>query len=200
MKHAVIVAHPEPRSLSLSIAAVYAEAVARDGGVVFMRDLYRMGFDPCLKRGEIPHANGFHPEADVLAERAALTDADVFAFIYPLWFNAPPAMLKGYLDRVFGMGFGYGPVLGGGNVGLLTGRRLANITTSGAPRAWIRKEGSLDALKNLYDGHFASVCGLEPAAHLHFGGVTEGMRADAARSILTEVAQSVSRLFPNKAS
>ena len=56
-------------------------------------------------------------------ERARIEAADVYALIYPLWFNAPPAILKGYVDRVFSLGFGYDAELGG-NRPLLAGKQL----------------------------------------------------------------------------
>ena len=113
MKHAVIVGHPNPASFNLSVAEAYRAAARARGHEVLLRDLYRMGFDPCLKAEEVPGPGGFAVAADVATERALLSDVDVFTFIYPLWFNAPPAIVKGYMDRVFGFGFGYGPVSGG---------------------------------------------------------------------------------------
>ena len=106
MRHAVIVAHPRRRSVTCAIAQAYAEAARALGHEVVERDLYRLGFDPCLKAEEIPDAEPPRFGEDVRREREALKDADVFAFVYPLWFNAPPAILKGYVDRVFSMGFG----------------------------------------------------------------------------------------------
>jgi NAD(P)H dehydrogenase (quinone) len=70
-----------------------------------------------------PRPAGFAPGADVARERELLADADVFAFIYPLWFNVPRAVVTGYVQRVFGMGFGYGPIREGRNQPLPEGRR-----------------------------------------------------------------------------
>ena len=132
MKHAVITAHPNPDSLTLSVARTYCEAVTAKGHEALLRDLYDMDFDPRLKASEIPSPKGFMPADDVKAERALIKDADVFAFVYPFWINAPPAIFKGYLDRIFGMGFAYGPG-GDGNQPLLAGRKMISFTSSGAP-------------------------------------------------------------------
>lgn len=194
MKHALIVAHPNPGSFNLAMARAYETAVQAQGDVVVLRDLYRLNFDPRLAAGEIPSPGGFAPGADVLAERAQIGDADVFAFVYPLWFNAPPAMLKGYLDRVFGMGFGYGPGAAG-NEPLLRGRRMISVSSSGAPEAWMRQTGMWDATRKLFDEHFAAVCGLTVVDHLHFGGIVPGITADAAASCADTVSDAVSRHF-----
>jgi NAD(P)H dehydrogenase (quinone) len=120
MKHAVIVAHPNPKSFNLTMAETYAVAVRAAGDEPLLRDLYRVPFDPLLQTGEIPTPAGFAAGQDVEAERALLKDVDVYCLVYPLWFNTPPAMMKGYLERVFGMGFGYAPG-GWGNDPLLDG-------------------------------------------------------------------------------
>ncbi len=108
MQHALIVAHPNPKSFTASLAMAYGEAAEGLGHKTIMRDLYGMSFDPCLKADEIPTPAGFSPRADIVGERLMLGDVDVFALFYPFWINAPPAILKGYLERVFGMGFAYG--------------------------------------------------------------------------------------------
>ena len=63
-----------------------------------------MRFDPCPSAIEIPKASGFQFAADVVSQRQELLAVDVFAFVYPFWLNASPAILKGYVDRVFSMG------------------------------------------------------------------------------------------------
>jgi len=194
MKHAVIVAHPNVDSFTLTMARAYGEAVAAAGGRAELRDLYRLGFDPRLADGEIPRATGFAPGDDVRAERAAIGDADVFVLVYPLWFNSPPAMLKGYIDRVFGMGFGFGPGHGGIEP-LLKGRRLVSITSSGAPRDWVVSTGAWDAMRKLFDEHFAAVCGLSVVEHLHFGEIMPGITAEAVAARADEVRALVRARF-----
>jgi NAD(P)H dehydrogenase (quinone) len=187
MKHAVVFAHPNPRSLTAAVAGAYVEAVRGLGHDVLVRDLYRMGFDPRLQASEIPGPDGCVFGQDVQDERAALADADVFAFVYPLWFNAPPAMLKGYLDRVFGSGFGFANVAGGGTEPMLEGRKLISFTLSGAPEAWVRDTGALSALTTLFDQHVGRVCGLSVLDHVHLGDVTPGLTEEAVADLLAAV-------------
>jgi len=194
MIHAVIVAHPDPDSFNLSLARRYQAAAEAQGHAVLLRDLYRLGFDPRLPIEELPKALTPTPGADVVAERALIGDADVFAFVYPLWFNAPPAMLKGYLDRVFGQGFGFS-MGDNGNEPALKGRRMVSITTSGAPQAWMRETGSWDAVRKLFDEHFAAVCGLSVIDHLHFGDITLNLTPEAAEACAEMVAAAVLRNF-----
>jgi NAD(P)H dehydrogenase (quinone) len=195
MKHAVIVGHPDVKSFNLTIANSYCDAVRARGHEAVLRDLYRIGFDPVLKDGELPAPGKNKPAEDVGAERSIIRDADVFTFVYPLWFNAPPAMIKGYMDRVFGLGFGFGPIAQGGNSPLLEGKKLLSFSSSGAPADWVRKEGALAALRNLFDEHFAAVCGLQLLDHIHFGGIRPLMAQHVLDEAIDEVEATVSRLF-----
>lgn len=200
VKHAIILAHPARKSLNAAIAQTYAEAVERLGHEVVVRDLYAMRFDPCLHAAEIPgpRAPKFRP--DVLRERELLADASVFALVYPLWFNAPPAILKGYIDRVFGMGFGFAPGFGGTEP-RLTGRRLISFTTSGAPDFWLRDTGALNDLQRLFDAHLAGTCGLNVVDHAHFGGMVTGITEEAFGEVMAKVKAAAAahfRAHPNR--
>ena len=194
MHHAIIVAHPRRESLTCAIAGAYAQAVRGLGHTVVERDLYRMGFDPCLKADEIPGPTGVSFAPQVLRERDLLKSADVFAFVYPLWFNAPPAMLKGYVDRVFSLFFGYEPALGETNP-LLDGKKLISFTTSGAPESWVRDTGAMTALMTLFDAHLAGVTGLTVLDHVHNGGIVPGITEDAVADILEGVRAAARRAF-----
>jgi NAD(P)H dehydrogenase (quinone) len=193
MKHAVIFAHPNAESFTASVAGAYAQAVEELGHTVVRRDLYRMGFDPRLKAEELPCEN-FIPAPDVMAERAILEDVDVFALVYPLWLNAPPAMIKGYLERVFGFGFAYG---GGGQSAnpLLKGRKLIAFSSSGAPTQWVKDTGAMGAIHTLFDAYFAEICGLTALDHVHFGGIVPGATEDFVHGRLQDVERAVIKYF-----
>jgi NAD(P)H dehydrogenase (quinone) len=194
MKHAVIIAHPNADSLTQAVGQTYEQSVRALGQEAVVRDLYRMGFDPCLKAQEIPGPSGFRFAPDVLAERKVLADVDVFAFVYPLWFNAPPAILKGYVDRVFSMGFGYEPG-SGGTESLLDGKKLISFTTSGAPEQWVRDTGALQALESLFDRHLGAMCGLQVVDHVHAGGIVPGITEEAVEDVRQGVRRAVSAHF-----
>jgi NAD(P)H dehydrogenase (quinone) len=194
MKHAVIVAHPNARSLSRSIAGAYAASVGALGQQVVLRDLYGMGFDPCLKAYEIPRSAEVQFAPDVVAERRLLADVDVFALVYPFWFNAPPAILKGYIDRVFSMGFGFEPGRGGTEP-LLDGKKLISFSLSGAPEHWVRDTGAMQALMTLFDRHLCAMCGLQLVDHVHTGGIVDNMTQEAVDEVLASVGRAVDAHF-----
>ena len=194
MKHVIILAHPNRHSFNATLAAAYATAAKLLGDQVLLRDLYGLDFKPALQGCEMPFSPEFHPGDDVILERALIADADVFALVYPLWLNAPPAMLKGYLERVFGFGFAYGRG-GRSSEPLLTGKKLISITTSGAPTQWVQETGALDAIRTLFDRYFSELCGLTLVDHLHFGSIVPGIRDDAVQRMANEVAEAIRRNF-----
>lgn len=198
MKHAVIFAHPKAGSFTGSVARAYAAKAKALGHEVVMRDLYRMNFSPALREEELPFSPDFAPGPDVAAERLLLAEVDVFALVYPFWLNAPPAMLKGYLDRVFGFGFAYGK--DGRSVPLLQGRKLITFSSSGAPESWLRETGAMEAIGKLFDRYFAEVCGMHFVERIHFGGIVPMIREDAVRERLGIVAAVVEKYFANSQS
>lgn len=193
MKHAVIFAHPRARSFTASVAQAYARKAKALGHEVVTRDLYGMNFSPLLQADELPFDPNFAPHEDVMAERTLLSDAKVFALVYPFWLNAPPAMLKGYLDRVFGFGFAYGKE--GRSAPLLQGRSLITFSSSGAPDYWVKETGAMEAIGRLFDHYFSDLCGMQFLEHVHFGGIVPMIRQDAVDLRLAQVESAVQRHF-----
>ena len=170
-KHAVIACHPEKRSFTLSVAERYAEAVRAHGHDVVVRDLYRNRFKPVLRASERRGA----PAPDVVHEWGILGKPDVYVLVYPIWFGTPPAMLKGYIDRVFGAGRTRGQGGEGGPRERLAGTRLVSLSSSGSLRAWLDEKGVLMSLHNVYDRYLAEVFGFNETHRYHFDGITEGL-------------------------
>jgi NAD(P)H dehydrogenase (quinone) len=185
---AVIVAHPRRRSFTVAMAEAFAQAARAAGAEVIERDLYRLRFDPRLRAEEMPDHLGAEVRPDVAREREAIGGADIFAFFYPLWFNATPAMMTGYVDRVFGMDFGYTARRRGGNQPMLSGRKMITFTSTGAPQDWVERSGAWASMQAHFDAHFAAMTGMEIIGHHNIGGVGGGMRRDVLDRHRDEVA------------
>lgn len=101
---AVILGHPDSGSFSSSLARAYAEGARDRGAVVREIDLAQLTFDPVLRHGySAPQAL----EPDLLEAQEAIRWADVLVFAYPTWWGVTPALLKGFIDRVFLPGFAF---------------------------------------------------------------------------------------------
>lgn len=94
----VILAHPYEGSFNHALFRTTVDTFSRLGVKVFAHDLYVEGFDPVLTRAELGKA----PTSDALVKRYSdeLIESDILVFIHPNWWGQPPAILKGYIDRV----------------------------------------------------------------------------------------------------
>lgn len=124
MKILIVFAHPEPQSFSAALKDVAISVLAEGGHDVDVSDLYAMRwtsslapqdfaghrgndayFDPSREQ-EQAFADGFTAE-DVAAEQSKVLEADLVLFHFPMWWFSMPAIMKGWVDRVFSRGFAY---------------------------------------------------------------------------------------------
>lgn len=110
--------------------------------------------------------------------------------LYPIWFGAPPAMIKGYVERVFGAGFA-GPASGAHLLKpshpLLGGKRLLSFTASGSTKEWLSDQGAWQSLQTLFDGYLARTFWMRSPEHVHFESIVEGIEEDVVLAHLAEV-------------
>lgn len=195
MKHLIVVAHPAPDSFTMGLARSYAAELVRLGHSQQTYDLYRMGFNPVLAASELAPANDDHPVfADVAQAQDDVRAADALTIIYPLWWLSMPAMMKGYVDRVFARGFAYESR--NGNVhGLLGGKKSVLITISGAPLPLLVKSGNWNAVQVLQDTHILRAAGFELLEHLHFDEISPGLSKAVAEQHMVRVKSCAQQHF-----
>ncbi|GAA0316197.1 NAD(P)H-dependent oxidoreductase [Sphingomonas oligophenolica] len=173
-RHVVILCHPEQGSFNASVATAYATTVRELGHEVVVRDLYAMGFHPVLKSAERP-GDTFHVFRDVEDELEVLSATDVFVLVYPIWFGSPPAMLKGYVERVLGSAVVPSAVRQGAAKGVLAGKRMVSFTSSGLKEIWLDEVGQLNALIHGFDRYIEHAFAMLPSRHHHVGSIVAGM-------------------------
>jgi NAD(P)H dehydrogenase (quinone) len=100
----LILAHPQENSLCAALADAYAQGAQHASHDVQRLYLGRMQFDPLLHHG---YAKIQPLEPDLAAAQAAIAAAQHLVFVYPTWWGAPPALLKGFIDRIFLPGFAF---------------------------------------------------------------------------------------------
>jgi NAD(P)H dehydrogenase (quinone) len=124
MKVLLVYAHPEPRSLNGAIRDFTVERLSAAGHTVQVSDLYAMNWKPTLDAGDSTQrrdAGRFEPSAeskhaylnglqraDIVREQEKLLWADAVILQFPLWWFSMPAILKGWVERVYAYGFAYG--------------------------------------------------------------------------------------------
>jgi len=170
-KHAVILCHPRRDSFNGLVAETYCKAVEGIGHEACLRDLYRLGFDPVLKDEERPGERDFRIHQDVVAELCALSGATVFVLIYPIWFGTPPAMLKGYVERVFGSGFSHRDMREQHQNRLLSGGHLLSLTSSGNTKNWLDEQAQWLSLRGVFDHYLKTIFSMKSDEHVHFSPI-----------------------------
>ncbi|MEX3009651.1 NAD(P)H-dependent oxidoreductase [Hoeflea sp. TYP-13] len=143
MRILIVFCHPYEESNAASLYECAKSTLAGRGHEIRAIDLYRDGFDPALGREEwLTYFN--EPEKNVEALKShveALQWAEGLVLIYPTWMYGPPAMLKGWMERVLlpGVAFEVAPEEDSRIIGGLKNIRFFQvITTSGSPRWWLR--------------------------------------------------------------
>ncbi|GMG25960.1 unnamed protein product [Ambrosiozyma monospora] len=162
MKVLIIYAHPEPRSLNGLLYRTAIEELKKQGHEVKTSDLYAMKWKSEVDADDFPlyGADETNPKEkpmivavqsmigysqgqlteDVKKEQEKLEWSDTVMFLFPLWWSSWPAIMKGWVDRVFAMGYAYGigfseerPHGKRYGEGVFKGKRALLATTAGSP-------------------------------------------------------------------
>lgn len=184
IRHLVVLAHPRRGSFNHQIAQAYCDAVEACGQRAFLRDLYLNRFDPVLEY------LGEAPELEVVYDLTEIRYCDVVVFVYPIWFGGPPAMIKGYVDRVLGAGFKPSHDHAQAHNPFLKGRHMISFSTSASTEAWLGEQGQLTALRESFDRYLGTIFQLAATEHVHIDAVVEGLSEQYAAEQLERVRQA----------
>jgi len=161
MQISIILAHPDTRSFNHAVADTAAERLKQNGHRVILHDLYAEGFDPILPIGEIPEDAPLPEEIERHCRE--ISAADGIVIVHPNWWGQPPAILKGWIDRVIRPGVAYKFVEGDGGegvpVGLLKAKTAVVLNTSNTPA---ERETAVfgDPLETLWKNCVFGLCGV----------------------------------------
>ena len=158
----VILGHPRKKSFNHAIAERVVQTLLRNGHAVCYHDLYEEDFDPNLPCEEIPKAAPLAPAIE--RHCAEISVADGIVIVHPNWWGQPPAILKGWIDRVLRAGVAYEFAEGdngeGIPVGLLKAKAALVFNTSNTPRARELQTFG-DPLETLWGKCIFDLCGVE---------------------------------------
>ncbi len=189
MRHLIIYAHPNDNSLNHNLLNTVVETLQSRNQEVIVRDLYAVGFDPVLSLADMQEQRLGKVSDDIKIEQEHISWAEQITFIYPIWWTGLPAIMKGYIDRVFSYGFAY-RYDQGIQKGLLKGKKTVILNTHGKSHEEYEKTGMDKALTLTSDHGIFMYSGLEIIRHLFFD------KADKASSEDLEIWKSqIKNLF-----
>ena len=180
MRQLVILGHPSEKSLNKAIADSYVKGAKDAGFQVREISLSRLKFDPILHEG---YNKRQELEKDLVQAQKDIVWADHLVFVYPTWWGSVPALLKGFIDRVFLPGFAFkmkeGKLI---PEKLLEGKSARLIVTAGGPRWFYVVMGhSGNRLMRTFTLNF---CGIKPVKTTLFGKIKKNMDKKEIKKIL----------------
>ncbi len=131
----IVFTHPNHQSLSYAFLREVLRGCEENHVIqnVQVLDLYEEKFNPVLEFGEKKKRRDIYKDPELAKYRDQLSWAEKIIFIYPIWWGRPPAMLMGYIDKMFASGFAYkdnGKLLPDG---LLKGKSVVCISVMKGP-------------------------------------------------------------------
>mgnify|MGYP001806130844 FL=1 len=185
MNHLIIYANYNDGSFNHALCNELIATYSSLGHAVKVRDLYALGFNPVLTESDYKLMQTGHTPADILTEQEHINDADVITFLYPIWWTSMPAILKGYIDRVFAYGFAY-KAGDKGSIGLLGTKKAFIINTTGQPKSLYEK-GMYQALNMTTNTGIFEFCDIQVLDHLYFSSINSV--SDSTRTAYIELAK-----------
>jgi len=193
MKVLVIIGHQNPGSFCHAIAQTAADTLRELGHEVIYHDLYQERFDPVLPHAEIPKDAPVDPVVRVHCDE--LRAAGGYVIVHPNWWGQPPAILKGWIDRVLRQGVAYEFAAEGAVIGHLEGKTAVVFTTSNTPRDLELKLFG-DPLDNLWKNCIFGFCGARNFYRRNFESIILST-PEQRRQWLDEVRQTIRERFPS---
>ena len=196
MKISVILAHPGEGSFNHAIADEVVSTLRDSGHSVTVHDLYREKFDPLLPHDEISRDAPLPPAVASHCAEIAVTDGIII--VHPNWWGMPPAILKGWIDRILRPGIAYrfleSDAGEGIPIGLLSAKAVIVFNTSNTP-AQREQEVFGDPLERIWKDCIVSFCGVPVFCRKMFGVIATSSK-EQRLAWLGEVRDLTRRTFP----
>lgn len=163
MRVLVLLAHPRTSSFTGALADAYAAGLKESNHSVERSDLYVERFDPLFHPedyGQFAQGGPLQPPVDVQREQARLLRNDALALVFPIWWWSFPAILKGWVDRVFTEGWAY-RFQPDKVDGLLQIKKVVLLGSAGSTAASYRRYGYQGAMQRAIDVGIFGYCGIK---------------------------------------
>lgn len=167
MKTLIVVSHPRRDSLTYSVAETFAHGVEGRGHEIEWAHLAAENFDPVLRQTDEPDWD--HPDKtyspEVRREIQRIERNEATVMVFPVWWWSLPALLKGWIDRVWNHGFAYGPTT-------YPHRRAWMIGVAGVSESTYRAGHYDTAIRTQWHSGILEYCGIaESRVELLFGSM-----------------------------
>jgi NAD(P)H dehydrogenase (quinone) len=196
MKISLILSHPDKSSFNHAIARTIIERLEKNDHAVSFHDLYSELFNPLLYSNEIPKDSAL--PAMIQNHCDEIQKADGIIVVHPNWWGQPPAILKGWIDRVIRPGVAYGFLEGdsgeGVPMGLLSAKAAIVFNTSNTT---LEREQNVfgDPLETIWRNCIFGLCGVDNFYRRMFNVVVTSTERER-KQWLDETREVIDRFFP----
>lgn len=191
----VVLGHPNPASFNHALAHAAADELRRLGHAVVFHDLAAEGFDPGLPAGEIPGGASLPDEIDRHCRE--LAEAEGLVVVHPNWWGMPPAVLKGWIDRVVRCGVAYEFAGGDGGEGvpvpLLTRLKAVAVFNTGNTPPERERRVFGDPLERIWRDCIIGLCSRAEFHRRYFTVVCESTESE--RRVWLDETRTAMRTF-----
>jgi NAD(P)H dehydrogenase (quinone) len=172
MKVYLVYAHPNPDSFNNAVRERLTAGLEEAGHSVTVSDLYADGFNCALGKDDLAMAAEGKVSDEVKAYQEKISAAEGMAFVFPIWWFGPPALLKGWFDRVLAKGFAYdfGPQ---GLIPMLKVKKALVISTAGGMEEMYKNIGFTDAINKILVNGTLQFCGIWNVKYKIFHNVVD---------------------------
>lgn len=189
----VIYAHPNPKSFNHAVKEKVEQTLSGMGKTFKVVDLYSLNFNPVLTGEDLYNlfVNNTVSE-DIKQHQELISNSQVLIFIHPVWWSGMPAILKGYIDRVFSYGFAYKQE-NDDIVGLLSDKKVMIINTLGADENELNQFGIKECFDKIYNSIYG-FCGIREIKTKYLYAVpyvSDEVRKQMLEEVATFIQQSV---------
>jgi len=198
MRISVILAHPNKGSFNHAIAATVVETLNQNGHEVAFHDLYEENFDPILPFQEIPKDVPL-PSA-IKKHCGEIAEAEGIIIIHPNWWGQPPAILKGWVDRVIRPGVAYVFLECDKGEGVPKGllrAKLAIVFNTSNTETEREKKVFGDPLEAIWKNCIFDLCGVSEF-HRRMFNIIVTSSAEQRKEWLEEVRQTINKYYPEE--
>jgi putative NADPH-quinone reductase len=199
MRISVILAHPDPESFNHAIAQTAVDAIKANGRRFIFHDLYQEKFDPRLNLEEL--AKDAILPAVIRKHCDEIAAADGIVMVHPNWWGQPPAILKGWVDRVLRPDVAYKFLEGDSGEGIPTGllkARAALVFNTSNTESEREEDVFGDPLETIWKNCIFGLCGVTNFHRRRFNVIVTSTE-DQRRDWLIDVEKDINTFFPQNA-
>ena len=190
-KALLVIGNPNPVSYNHAILDVCKKQLALRKCSCETRDLYSLKFNPCLSADDFQTMSKKQIPRDIAEEQKWIKWSDLMILIYPIWWASCPAIVKGYIDRVFSSGFAYHIEKDGIRPGLV-GKKIVLINTYGQPKSFYYPKFE-NAMKIVVDEGIFEWSGMKVMKHQFFDSI-QSITKEMREGILQEIGNSIKEI------